>query len=268
MCFSPINIKDDTGNSPYRYVQVPCGKCLECRKARSNSWAFRLEQEDKSSCSSLFTTLTYNDEHLHYADENPTLVKEHLQNFFRAIRKRTRKKLKYYCCGEYGSTTLRPHYHAVMFGITQDDVVDNWKFGTPHFGDVNGASIRYVTNYINKSKGLNPDGVQPEFALMSKGLGKSYLTTEMRTWHEQHYANYVILPNGVRQALPRYYRDKIFTDSDKKYISTLLSMRKHDEELSLHLQGYDYVQLETMRVNTMKAKQESANFKDYLRNFI
>lgn len=82
---------------------------------------------------SWFLTLTYDDEHLPFGG---TLVKEHIQDFFKRLRWHIgTKKLRYYVVGEYGSQCpdhelidcpacgglQRPHYHAIIFGWTPMD---------------------------------------------------------------------------------------------------------------------------------------------------
>lgn len=182
MCISPIAIKDTTGVSAYSYLTVPCGKCFQCRKRRSDGWAFRLLQQDRVSHESHFVTLTYDDDNLPWADTAPTLVKHDLQCFFKRLRKRCQRRIKYYACGEYGTDTARPHYHALIFNASFDAIESAWTAGNIHFGDLSMASIRYVTNYMCKSDLGKRDGLEPEFSLMSKGLGKNYITSEMQKY--------------------------------------------------------------------------------------
>ena len=57
-CLTPILLNDRFGN----VVKVPCGHCLSCRKERSKAWGFRLMCECASWQSSVFLTLTYDEE--------------------------------------------------------------------------------------------------------------------------------------------------------------------------------------------------------------
>lgn len=57
MCVSPITIRLEDG----QVKQVPCGKCLECRRKIQNSWMLRLSEEIKDWKSGVFFTLTYED---------------------------------------------------------------------------------------------------------------------------------------------------------------------------------------------------------------
>src|SRR5699024_7911545 len=33
-----------------------------------------------------------------------------------------KKELRFFACGEYGSSTFRPHYHAIVFNLDLDDL--------------------------------------------------------------------------------------------------------------------------------------------------
>ena len=75
-----------------------------------------------------------------------------------------RKKIRYFACGEYGDRTARPHYHAIVFGLSlsSDDkqmVKDSWPFcdwsncsiARNSFGMAEPDSISYVAQYIDKN---------------------------------------------------------------------------------------------------------------------
>lgn len=265
MCYSPLKVKDTTGVSAYNYIHVPCGKCFECREKRSAQWSYRLSCEDRVHATSFVTTLTYEDNNLVYTDDGPTLVKHDLQCFFKRLRKRTATKVKYYACGEYGSDSHRPHYHAVIFGATEDGVLDSWNCGHVHFMPFGPATARYVTNYLCKSAGLDFGLRQPEFSVMSKGLGKSYLTPEMISWHEQNRANYCVNPGGVRQAMPRYYKDRIFDQNERQKFGIEHSNRLEAEFAKFEAEN-GYYELERRRMEATKQKINSADKKSKNRN--
>ncbi len=128
-----------------------------CLKRRQKAWSFRLLEEAKVSSSISFNTFTYEETPL---SENgfPTLNKLHFQNFLKKLRKKTHNKIKYYACGEYGTETHRPHYHAIMYNLPQNWIdqsqtilQDTWKHGTVDIGTGTDMSINYVTGYINKT---------------------------------------------------------------------------------------------------------------------
>ena len=50
MCLSPVVLKNEGASmNGYATQSFPCGKCLECRKQRVNSWFVRLTEELKVS---------------------------------------------------------------------------------------------------------------------------------------------------------------------------------------------------------------------------
>lgn len=112
---------------------VPCGRCRGCRLDYSKQWADRCMMELKDHDSAYFVTLTYDDFHvpLSYvglADTGEalpvqTLRKRDLQLFFKRLRKSfPADHIRYFASGEYGSTSLRPHYHAILFGLHLTDL--------------------------------------------------------------------------------------------------------------------------------------------------
>lgn len=106
-----------------------------------------------------------------------TIEKTAMQLFFKRLRKAHGKsKIKYFCVGEYGGKTNRPHYHAIVFNADIQLIPAAWKLGHIHYGNVSGASIGYCLKYMAK-KGKIPmhanDDRLPEFALMSKNLGSA-----------------------------------------------------------------------------------------------
>lgn len=177
-------------------LAISCGHCVLCRLERSRQWALRIEAHrlcfPAEECH--FLTLTYDDVHLPpYVGGRHTLVPKHLTDFWKRLRKRfPDNKISYFACGEYGTRTLRPHYHACVFGVvfndlvamgasggvvrntdplapspvanrlTRSPVLDKlWSFGAVARGEVNFQSAGYVARYI-MSKQLGKARFQPE----------------------------------------------------------------------------------------------------------
>nr|QJB18835.1 MAG: replication initiator protein [Microvirus sp.] len=226
-CITPLKIKNKRKtSSDYAYNVVPCGKCPQCQQKRVNSWIFRLLQEEKRHVTALFVTLTYTPENAPRSDAGLlTLSKSDCQNFLKRLRKNTGcKTIKYYLAGEYGGQTRRPHYHAIMFDVTEQQILENWQHGAIHVGNVTQQSIGYCAKYINKGKIIpmwNGDDRVPEFSLMSKKMGANYLTPQQIKYHKDGKRNYVTTHGGHKQSLPRYYRDKIFEEHEIEYFGNL-----------------------------------------------
>lgn len=208
-------------------LPVPCGRCPDCKQKRTAQWVFRMKQEDKVSSSAYFVTLTYDTEFVPISPHGfMTLQKSDFQKYMKRLRKLHDKhiKIKYYAVGEYGSKTRRPHYHAIIFNADQKSIVDAWSvdgrpIGGVHVGDVNGNSIAYTTKYINKPKRIPEfaaDDRVKEFSLMSKGIGKSFLTPQVRKFYKSDLSrNFVVLDGGLKISMPKYFVDKIFDEEEK-----------------------------------------------------
>lgn len=235
MCLTPINLKKETFkqklNDTYHMQQVPCGRCLECRKLRVNSWYARLLNEKSHSESALFLTLTYEDTHLPFSDNGLlSLDYSDHQQFIKNLRyvNESEKPIKYFAVGEYGSQTDRPHFHSIIFNVSDKSLIEKtWKKGQVHVGDVTDASIFYTLKYALKSAGKikktdSWDDRTLEKALMSKGLGKNYLTDQMIKYHKNDVSRGITILGNTKLPLPRYYRDQLFTDGEKLARNKLL----------------------------------------------
>lgn len=239
MCVTPYNVKNPhyRGGSDQLYIPVPCGKCPACLARRTSAWSFRLLQEDKVASCALFITLTYDNDHVNISPNGfMTLVKKDWQDFMKRVRfaSPTLPKIKYYCAGEYGSQTMRPHFHAIIFGADREIIERCWTKGSVWFGDVSGASVAYTAKYINKGKVIpvhaNDDRV-PECSMMSKGLGISYLSDAVVKYHQEDLSrNYVVLDGGVKVSLPRYFREKIYSEQDRAVQAKMISQRQVEME--------------------------------------
>lgn len=204
---------------------VPCGKCNFCLQAKRSDWTFRLLQEDKVSKSSHFITFTYEDDQL---PESGDLSKRDCQLFIKRLRQENVAKVRHFTVGEYGSRTLRPHYHSIVFNLLPNTVnrLDRiWGKGIVHVGDVTRASIHYVAKYMINRVG-DFGGREPPFSLMSRrpGIGVSYVAS-MRGWHLDDMRNYSQV-NGIKGRLPRYLRDKIFSKEQREQLSSEIDSKE------------------------------------------
>ena len=223
-CTSPFRIY--SSSAKLDYIEVPCGRCINCRINRTREWTMRLIQESDSWTNTIFVTLTYQDTAL---PVDSGLHKEDLQKFFKRLRKDLsyeNRKIKYYACGEYGDLRKRPHYHAIIFGMDLSDkdkqiIMENWNFcdwsnySIRHnsFGTAEYDSFAYVTGYIQKKYSgklakLEYGNKQPPFQICSQGLGKDFAEKNK----EQIIKNQYIRCHGVKQSIPRYYLKKLFPD--------------------------------------------------------
>jgi hypothetical protein len=217
-------------------------------KRRTSGWSFRLVKEGQRSKNALFVTLTYNDEHIKRSKNNfKNLDKKDLQKFFKRLRKLTDEKIKYYAVGEYGTQTMRPHYHIILFNSSPEIIqrawnLDNKVIGNIYLGSVNEASIGYTLKYMCKGGKIpqhKNDDRQKEFSIMSKGLGSNYLTSQMIDWHKADIEKrmYVPMMDNKKIAMPRYYKDKIYNEMEKQKVANaikqMLENQTNDEMIEL-----------------------------------
>lgn len=241
MCISPLILRNKLikgGNNTFTQP-VPCGKCPKCVKSKIHNWQFRLDQERKRSSSALFVTLTYEDVNLTYANDSPTLVKKDFQDFMKRLRKLSINKLKYYAVGEYGSKTYRPHYHAIIFNLENPDYIQKaWGLGFTYSPPLTAGGVSYVLKYISKPR-VKIDDKQPEFSLMSQGLGSNYMTPQIVSFHKSSPSKAYVVENGYKKSLPRYYKKKMFTEQE--YNATTLFNKLRAKQLK-HKQLQEYLQ--------------------------
>lgn len=196
MCRSPINISTRFYN--YRELKdytargsgiaaVPCGSCKNCRINQARIWTNRILLEQTCHNSSIFVTLTYDDDHL---PSPPDVSKLEVRNFLRKLRYRIDPhKFRYFACGEYGEKGTRvwnPHYHIIFFGLDEsfsESIYSSWKKCDRdngfHVGELNKDSARYITGYVVKKINKHPAldchpvnfGLTDEFVLASKKGG-------------------------------------------------------------------------------------------------
>ena len=229
-------------------IKVPCGKCIGCRLDYSRMWATRSANEAImynyfNDCS--FVTLTFNNDMLNRRENPYSLNKSAFRCWIKRLRKAVKlkynKEFRIMACGEYGSKHQRPHYHMIIYGFNfpdkkvwkyekfkgreiiyyrSDFLEDIWRpahskesFGFSVIGEVNFESSAYVARYVTK-KLFGPlaekvyKSKEPEFLTTSRmpGLGYEYLKKYKKNIFE---LGYIMLPNGHKAPIPRYYSDKM-----------------------------------------------------------
>lgn len=213
-----------------RSLTLPCGQCFGCRLERSRQWAMRCMHEAAMHKDNAFVTLTYAPEYY-----KPSLDYRDFQLFM----KRARQELgsfRFYMCGEYGERTFRPHFHALLFGLSFADsyqwrvsssgfplfrspILERlWPQGSSEIGEVTFESAAYVARYVMKKRtGPRSEDyyrrvdsstgeiveVVPEFTRMSlkPGIGRSWI----EKFHRDVYPHDKVVVNGMQVKPPIYY---------------------------------------------------------------
>lgn len=262
-------------------VPVPCGKCEGCRLDRSRRWADRMLLEferpagDLPPRTALFMTLTYADDHLPLVtttdhQRRGNLCLKDVQDYIKRLRKWVfPRKLRYFLAGEYGDRTFRPHYHAIVFGLSLTDFGDSvpwssgeqdgsinyvsptlqrlWQHGNVMVSEANYKTFCYVARYVLKKQfGADASSVyrgrKPPFVVMSRrpGLGMTYFEAE-----KEYNAASIFDGTDVRLVQrPRVAFDKL-KDSDP-YLYEILAADRRElarkrQELVLKRVDYDYL---------------------------
>lgn len=236
-------------------IPVPCGKCPVCLGKRISSWSFRLMQEYKISSSAHFLTLTYDTATVPITKNGfMGLNKRDVQLFLKRLRKandlkgvKPQQSIKYYCVGEYGGRTKRPHYHIIIFNCDIKLIQSAWQKGSVHYGKVSEASVGYTMKYISKPSKVpmhRNDDRDREFSLMSKGLGLSYLSEKMIRWHRADIDNrmYCMVEGDKKISMPRYYKEKVYNEYERKRIGALALLKMEEQkQIDIAMKGYDKV---------------------------
>lgn len=262
------------------HIIVPCGRCIGCRLDYSRSWADRMMLELETSKSAVFATLTYDNDHIPCVEDDTgykyafTLCKKDCQDWMKRLRRHFKKKtVRFYLAGEYGSSTARPHYHAILFGLSLDDFPDKkvhgrselgdlyyvdkgftdiWSNGFCLLSDVSWKTCAYVARYVTKKIGAWYDfdfeftGVEREFALMSRkpGLGRQYLK-EHPDALDFTSINLSTPEGGRKIRIPKYYLRQLQLTDPERY-DKLMSERKElaTDAMLLKLQtsGLEYLE--------------------------
>ena len=103
-------------------VKIPCGQCIGCRLERSRVWAMRCVHESQLHEDNSFVTLTYDSSRPCSLGRDYTLVPDDFVKFMKRLRKEfSGEKIRFFHCGEYGSLNMRPHHHAILFGLRFPD---------------------------------------------------------------------------------------------------------------------------------------------------
>jgi len=211
--------------------------------ARSAQWCFRLLQQDRVSRTAHFVTLTYRNDTIPKSPNGfRTLSKPDVQKFFKRLRKaafgNNRSDIRYYAAGEYGPRTLRPHYHLIIFNSSPEAIYRAWGKGKITVDPVNGKTVAYTTKYICKGRfkpRFTADDRQPDFSLMSKGMGNNYLTREVVAYHQADLSRNYVIQEGFKLAMPRYYRERIFTDRMRQSQNLRGEKRAMETEFKMRL---------------------------------
>lgn len=220
-----------------RPLVVACGQCIGCRLERKRQWTMRLLHENSLHSDSMFLTVTYDDKNY---PETGSLSKRDIQLFIKRLRATLDDiRIRYFAVGEYGTRTFRPHYHVIIFGWREPDLVNLvkdfpgenpllhsqvlnriWGKGEVVVGEVTAQSIAYCAGYVvDKIEDSHDDyerlvestgelcKVEPQFTLMSRNPGIGF------DWYNRYkddvFPDDFVVDSGRKMAVPAYYSRKL-----------------------------------------------------------
>jgi hypothetical protein len=256
-CYHPSEVLVELKRTPTpEWVMVPCGKCLGCRTDQARDWAVRITHETVMNPPGYFLTLTYDDESI---PSHGSLDPTHPQKWLKRLRRRLGARVSYYLCGEYGETTDRPHYHAVLAGArfldreehtirhgvpvwTSELLSDTWGHGLCELTPVAFGNAMYVAGYVGKkiARRFQEEeyervdretgqiiALEREFGRMSlrPALGRTFIE---KYWSDVYPRDFVVC-DGWPVKPPRYY-DKWAADNIPEIFEEVQHQRWLDAE--------------------------------------
>lgn len=268
------------GNEVSPTIYVDCGKCLNCHINKAREWTLRLIHETNISQSTLFLTLTYDDEHL----PPEGVRKQDVQDFISDLRKVCGPGIRYFFGSEYGESpdgTRRPHYHGFLFNapdwlrdqpcsgadrvetrlgksgsrsLVNTYYNDIWRRGYVTVGEFHPRRAGYLAHYY-VDKADAPEGRARNFSLMSKrpGIGAGFLTSIQ----DKVIAGSPIITHcGSNLAIPRYYRRLVqretgvcFDPFDRAGIDRINASKKMRADLA------EVLEINSLKTEHQKTKQ-------------
>lgn len=205
------------------YVPVGCGMCIECRKKIYNNWLIRIKEEVKTNYKkSYYVTFTFSDESLLKVSEMAettevnAIAAKAVRLFLERWRKKFKKSVKHFLLTELGEEGGRIHLHGFIWSNESKKTInDLWGYGQTTIRKLNSeGAIIYVLEYILKID-ENHKGYKTKI-MTSPGLGKPKFTGNNEFNYDE--TKEYIQRNGIRYALPIYWRNLIYNEEQKQYL--------------------------------------------------
>ncbi len=296
----------------YRKIEkTNCGQCTECRLQKSRDWGTKghLQMLYEKPNTNWFITFTYSDEYLpthHTVDtetgevfEGISINKIDMEKMWKRLRKRyPTAHIKYLAAGEYGGKTMRPHYHAIIYGLPLDttqfekigmsklmqpewttkeltESPDNhtmpiWPYGNITIGEATFEAIAYVARYTMK-KATNhyedwwykSQGIMPEWLHWSNGIGMQYYKDYRDKIYQTDSVPVKNKKTGKLVKPPLSY-DRKYKEYDPEHFEYIKQKRKEAGEYSeiMMLEGTDDNIYEVYRKMEERTKQKYKDLRE------
>jgi hypothetical protein len=289
-----------------KYISIPCGQCMECKKKESRNWAIRLKEEIQTDGRCKFITLTFDDRSLVKLEEDVNskiskMISDQIGNDInhgeklygynleneickvavkrlreawrsQSNRMKIKDSLKYWFSTELGQTkTERIHMHGIVWTDDVKRLENTWKYGYVDVGEYcNEQTINYIVKYVSKVDPIHKN--YKSIRLNSNGIGKGYLNkkdAENNKYKGKDTKTEYRDRKGYKSGLPTYYRRKLMNEEEceKAWVHTL-----DKEERYVNGQKYDVSNEKGMRrfeiaLNQMREKGKRLGFNDDSKNY-
>jgi len=267
-------------------VLVPCGQCMSCRISHQRQWATRMVHEAHMHSESCFLTLTIDDEH-----RSPTrsVDQRDMQLFIKKLRKHLHPlKIRLFYCSEYGETTGREHYHAIIFGYmpkdrikykttkednilyTSETLTNLWGKGYVTIGEFNSTTADYCAKYVTKAYigadkenaynwvDENGEVIQrtPPFQRSSNrpGLGSKFY----EKYKQDLYGGDFALIDGKQRPVPKAYDRKFRKEHPEEFEAI---KRKRNDKFTINLNQDPHQKTKSFRVASKTLLQQQLHIK-------
>lgn len=234
-----------------KYVPIGCTRCIECRKQKAREWQVRLLEDIKQNTNGKFITLTFSNQSIEkilnwppsktipdlkglegYELDN-AIVKRGVRLFLERWRKEYGKSLRHWFITELGHQgTENIHIHGIVWtDQTYDDIERHWQWGyiwprkkTNNRGTwvrqhtyVNNKTVNYIIKYVTKQDFKHPN--YKARILCSSGIGRNYtmgLDWKKNKFNGKETDETYKTSTGHKIALPIYWRNKIYTETERE----------------------------------------------------
>lgn len=259
-----------------KYIYVPCGECMECRKQKANEWRVRILEEIKEHKYNYFITFTFAPERLDKLLYRKGLKEDNevcayaLRHSLERYRKDYKKSIKHWGIVELGhENTERIHIHAILFSDNELEFKPSedkryhywkyWRYGLVFVGDyVNARTANYIVKYLQK---IDTDHKTFKGRILcSPGIGKTFINKEIAQSYNylENPKLYYIQENGQKTALPKYYKNKLYTETERE-----LMWREYMDEEKITILGTEYEQKDKELENVIIKSKEINKKLDY-----
>lgn len=297
----------------HELFRVPCNKCLGCQLESSKQWAVRCALEAQEYEHNYFLTLTYEKsplafksevdlltgEFLDYKVVGGTLLKSDFQKFFKRLRIDFKRQfgfegIRFFGCGEYGSSKGRPHYHALVFNLPLNDLIfyrysDSgfpiylspiltkiWGLGHVFVSEFSYRTAAYVSRYVMKKfdhfdPSDSDDDLEPEFRTMSRrpGLAAAYFERNKDRIYEFDKV-YVQQDDSPLVSVPPKYFDYLLEKEFPDLLSEVKEVRRskadilsESEMAATDLSYSDYLDVKLLNLEQRISKLKRGDISDF-----